>query len=50
MPTSPPTQHPHGLRRTVLAGIAAGVLASLLAAVGLVVATRGRLAYDKKGP
>jgi pimeloyl-ACP methyl ester carboxylesterase len=32
MPTSRPTQHLHGLRRTVLTTVAAGLLASLLAA------------------
>ena len=32
MPTSRATQHPHGLRRTVLTAVVAGLLASLLAA------------------
>jgi pimeloyl-ACP methyl ester carboxylesterase len=32
MPTSRPTQHPRGLRRTVLTAVVAGLLASLLAA------------------
>ena len=49
MPNSRPTQQPRALRHNVLTAVVAGLLASLLAAVGLVVATGGRLAYDQKG-